>query len=599
MNNWSLRKLLGVGLLGVLVCALLSVYKGQDTNWDLLNYHRYVAYAFLHDRLSVDLAAAGMQSYFNPSLDVPVYWLSEHLPGWWVGAVLGAWHGLIFVLVLLIAREVWPKGQGGQPLLVVCAGVLAPVFWGGLGNSMGDNAVAVMALSAVWSAIRCVKLVVAGGSFWVWGGLTGVLLGACTALKLTNASVAVALGLSMLLSVRQPLVCLKLIACMLPGGVLGFALGGGWWFWQVWQQFGNPFFPQFGNVFPSPLAESVALVDKRFVPDNLGGLILRPLLMPLNYRITSEFFVLPLLWPCWFVGGVLFLAQPVMRRFRPVMPATPVVRWRAEQQLLVCFVLLAVVLWALLFGIYRYTAAMEPLLPLCTLLLLDKAGCLTRALPWLNRVLVISMVCTVAGGSVNWGHAAWAERSYRLDAGDVVEGAKPLVLLAGVGNSWLIPFLPERARFASVGSGFNFGRHYDAEVRKRAQESDRVYALVGMSQNWRFDVIDKSNQVLDTLRLRDSEQACAWLEDLIKRTKPHAGLARCEGAACAHRCQLTKLDSDRAEVQRRDNEALDGARAMMGTYGLAVDEARCVVAGAYLGQKRYPFRVCELRRVAP
>src|SRR6185312_434418 len=98
-------------------------------------------------------------------------------------------------------------------------------------------------LGAVWSAIRCVKLVVANKGFWAWGVLTGLLLGTCTALKLTNASVAVALGLAMLLSVRQPMACLKLFVCLFSGGVLGFALGGGWWFIQVWQQFGNPFFP--------------------------------------------------------------------------------------------------------------------------------------------------------------------------------------------------------------------------------------------------------------------------------------------------------------------------------------------------------------------
>ncbi|MGC4059562.1 MAG: hypothetical protein QM749_01355 [Aquabacterium sp.] len=254
MNNWSARKVLWGCMAGLLLCALLSVYRGQDTNWDLLNYHRYIAYALLNDRLHVDLAPAGLQSYFNPSLDVPVYWLSEHLPGWWVGAISGAWHGLVFMLTLLIAREVWPQAHPGRPWLVVGAGVLAPVFWAGLGNQMGDNAAAVFALGAVWTAIQCLKRLNANvNAGWAWCALTGTLLGLCAALKLTNVTVAVALGLAMLTGLPvRPALYLRVVACMLPCGVLGFALGGGWWFWQIWQTFGNPFFPQFGGLFPVP-----------------------------------------------------------------------------------------------------------------------------------------------------------------------------------------------------------------------------------------------------------------------------------------------------------------------------------------------------------
>jgi hypothetical protein len=600
MRQWSPRGLLLTCLAGLSLCALLSVYKGQDTNWDLLNYHHYVAYALLHGRLSVDLAAAGMQSYINPSLDVPIYWLTEHLRGWQVGALIGAWHGLVFVLTLLIAREVWPTEQaGGGALLIVCAGVLAPVFWGGLGNAMGDNAAAVLALGATWAAIKGLKqLDGRTASGWVWFGATGFLLGACTALKLTNATVAVALGLAMLFSVRKPVLCLRLVACMLPCGLLGFALGGGWWLHQIWLQFGNPFFPQFGSIFPSKLASSVSLADKRFVAESLGGLILRPVLMLFNSGITSEFFVLPILWPIWFASGFLLLTRLMWRRVANGL--TMGQSWRPEQQLVVVFVLLAVLFWAALFGIYRYTAAMEPLLPLCMVLLLSRAGCLTATIgAWLNRILVLSMLCTLLGGAVNWGHTGWATQTYRAASPMSVRGDKPLVIVVGSGNSWLIPFLSPKASYTNVGGNFQFGQRFDAEVQRRALAADRVYALVGMSQNWRFDVVDKANEYLGVLGVLDRGRSCQWLSDAVQRTKPHAGFSRCEGPACEHRCHLTRLEADRAEVDRRDQASLGEAAVVLHPLGLHVNDARCTIEAAYLGQKRYPFRLCELELAEP
>lgn len=53
-----------------LLCALVSWQKGLDINWDVQNYHYYNAWAHLHDRYSIDLAPAGMQSFFNPLFDL-------------------------------------------------------------------------------------------------------------------------------------------------------------------------------------------------------------------------------------------------------------------------------------------------------------------------------------------------------------------------------------------------------------------------------------------------------------------------------------------------------------------------------------------------
>src|SRR5271166_1288080 len=83
---------------------MYSFYRGQDVNFDQLNYHYYSAYAFLHDRLSIDAAPAGLiHSYFNPLPYLPFYLLERSLPPRVVVFLLGAWHGCNVGLVLLIA----------------------------------------------------------------------------------------------------------------------------------------------------------------------------------------------------------------------------------------------------------------------------------------------------------------------------------------------------------------------------------------------------------------------------------------------------------------------------------------------------------------
>ena len=67
-----------VAWLAALVCvpSLFGLFRqGMDANWDLRNYHLYNPHAWLTGRDSLDVAAAQLQSFHNPLLDVPLYLL--------------------------------------------------------------------------------------------------------------------------------------------------------------------------------------------------------------------------------------------------------------------------------------------------------------------------------------------------------------------------------------------------------------------------------------------------------------------------------------------------------------------------------------------
>src|SRR5690606_8703572 len=59
-------------LVMAVLCALLSLLRGQDANWDLRNYHLHNAWSWLHGRFALDLAPAQLQSYFIPLLDLQI-----------------------------------------------------------------------------------------------------------------------------------------------------------------------------------------------------------------------------------------------------------------------------------------------------------------------------------------------------------------------------------------------------------------------------------------------------------------------------------------------------------------------------------------------
>src|SRR6266571_3367462 len=67
-----------VALFGAFLAAAAagSLLLGQDANWDLQNYHYYNPWAWWHGRtFTKDLAAAQIQTFHNPLLDLPFYWM--------------------------------------------------------------------------------------------------------------------------------------------------------------------------------------------------------------------------------------------------------------------------------------------------------------------------------------------------------------------------------------------------------------------------------------------------------------------------------------------------------------------------------------------
>ena len=136
----------------------LSLWLGQDVNWDLLNYHYYDGYAFLHGRLDRDIAPAGIQTYQPPLLHVFHYLGLAHLPSRVFGFLLRARHGLnvplLFVLGLTVLARAEPTQAAGVALAAAALGGIGPGAFSMLGTSFGDNLVTLPALLALLIVLR-------------------------------------------------------------------------------------------------------------------------------------------------------------------------------------------------------------------------------------------------------------------------------------------------------------------------------------------------------------------------------------------------------------------------------------------------------------
>src|ERR1700748_2524548 len=105
-SNFGLtaKEALFLGLV-ILFWGAFVIVLGKDTSWDFRNYHWYAPYAFLNNRMGIDVVVAHQASYYNPFLDIPFYLLATHTPSWVSLGVLGAVQGANVVPLYIIARQ--------------------------------------------------------------------------------------------------------------------------------------------------------------------------------------------------------------------------------------------------------------------------------------------------------------------------------------------------------------------------------------------------------------------------------------------------------------------------------------------------------------
>lgn len=573
---------------------LLSVCLGQDDNWDLRNYHWYNPYALLNGRLAADMAPGSWQSYFNPLIDVPYYLLATTLPGPVVGFVMGFLHGLNFILLLAIVRCLLGQRPGAARLsvLLALAGTCGAGFLSELGNTMGDNLTALLILSSLllllrnWQRLHAWSARTAGILL-----LSGVVMGLGTGLKLTNATYALALCLALLTvptTVRMRIALAFVQGCGVAAGLLASA---GWWWLTLWRQFGNPLFPQFNDVFRSPLAQELGVIDNFHMPHTVLETLFWPFVFSAHFTRVSELVLKQAILPVLYALALLFIGLWLLEKLarRQVHG-----RLSAQARFLLVFGLLAYLAWMKLFGIYRYLVPLELLAPLMAWILVERmlpAARAARVGGWLLAATTLAVF-----PFVTWGHADWAAPNFSVQVPAFERPAASIVFTAS-GNppmGWLAPSFPRDVRVISLATGFPESPAWLERIQAAiASRPGPHYVMLAAARNEKESSLRRKLALVDALGLTGDAAGCARLDRLLQRVRFQVQMKPV--AEAGRQCTIELQARYVVDLAAQDAAIVQAGQATLARYGLQLDAAGCRVQAAAVGAERYPFHFCPVK----
>lgn len=445
--------------------ALVASYRlGKDMQWDTLDYHFYAGFSAIHDRFGLDYFAAAAQSYLNPYSYAPFYLLATSgLSALEVAGILAVIQSAILWLTYELATAVAPTDRAGTRISVgVCAALLAfanPVLVEQLGSSFADITTAELVLAGTLVLVGAIRT--PGGCRVAAAGL---LLGAASALKLSNSLPAVSLAIvPLFLPVSWPK---RLGSAALYGLSVGlsFALVSLPWSIELQRHFGNPLFPFFNGIFRSPQYTTAPIMDFRFIPTSFAAALWRPFAMMAPVRLVHVERPAPDLRYALLIVLAVMLAL-VTWDSRSKGGEGPAERpgGRPENRMLLALggtFLINWVLWLTESGNSRYfipTACVAAVLvvALTCRLLMAWPGLLASAL----AAIVVAQCYQVQGGTVFREPYPWmGEPWFDVSIPHALASQPALYISVGVqSSSFVVPYLPAGSGFINLEGDYVLG----------------------------------------------------------------------------------------------------------------------------------------------
>jgi len=463
--------------LSPLLFGCLALTQGQDVNWDLLNYHYYTGYAFWTGSWQKDMMPAGIQSALEPLYNIFIYLLIHHFPPIVVGFILGTLDGLAFVFLFLIAGIFIDKKierisyRLAFKILIALSGLYVPNFLSQLGNTMGDVLTGLFVLSGLTIILQ--RLPDESRTGWVLGGL---LMGMGVGLKLTNGVYILGMATAIALSMGINKTNLKRLLSFLSGGVAGFSLTGGYWFWKLYQRFGNPFFPYYNGLFHSPYGISADSHDYRWFPVSPMEWIFFPFYFTKHHQI-AELSIENYSFMFIYLLIVLILLKLVFIR---VFPTGQINEKRNKifplnEKLLLIFFVVSFIVWEVTFSYYRYLSPLEEVAPILIYILLRHllvkgAGIITLSALFFNAI---------NPHYPDWGRISWGHSYFGMDAIKKGLPEEALVLVGAKPLAFVIPELPEGFRYFTIGNlGGIASPFWYAKIHGRVRGSKELLYLL-------------------------------------------------------------------------------------------------------------------------
>jgi len=457
---------------------VFSILIGQDVNWDLLNYHYYNGYAFFNGLEQYHIFPAQIQTFHNPTLDLPFFLMITHWPPMLTGFVLGLLHGLNFTLLFFLADRVLFLTYADRlsfkrrvliALFCAVVGITAPFFVMETGTTMGDSLTSVLVLGALLLLFSRGPEILPGPI-----ALSGFLAGAAAGLKLTNLIFVLGLVLCGWWVRREFGQAMRRLGLFVVGAGAGWLAFHGHWSWQLFRNYRNPLFPFYNRWFKSPYMDPINWRDVRFVPSSFADACAYPFQWALGRHPSSELAFRD--WRFAFVAVALVACALVLtiRFFR-----------RQDDNLqqtkisLLLFFFLSYLIWIGSFAYQRYIVLLELLSGLCLFLLLETILKIRKTLVPLFFVVAVTVIWPTR--YPEWWRASWGSSWFDIRIPASLKAHRQMVIILGSDPlAYLIPSFPKDTKFVRLGGNFvpaprsPFGQLIGQTVREHRGE---IYSL--------------------------------------------------------------------------------------------------------------------------
>ena len=430
---------------------VFALGRGQDANWDQLNYHFDIPFLILQGTFWEHIAPSGIQTYLNPLILIPQYIIIRSLPPLLAATTIGVAQAMTFVIAARICFFITGPGPGEgrhlQAFLGFMLCVASPMALSEAGTTIVDLLTAVPVLLAY--LLLLVRDEGAASRHSCLGA--GLLLGLAAGLKLTNAVYMMGAPAFFLAGQADPRRRATGVAQFLLGVAIGFLAVAGYWHLTLWRRFHNPIFPYANNIFRSPDFPAVGLRDARFLPTSKWDIVRYPLYWltggsptPGLLSPASETDPKDVRFACALFGAPVALAVAAGRGRRRFAALA-----RPETGLLLALAVDYLV-WLFIFGIHRYLIPVEIL---CGAVLLVLTGWVAegRVRSWLLFLLVILTIGRVHVPS--WQRLPWQDHWRTIAPTPLALEGRPLIFLTFVPSAFVALSLPSTARYVDLHCG--------------------------------------------------------------------------------------------------------------------------------------------------
>lgn len=341
-------------LLFLLLGGVISAFLQQDLIWDFVNYHFYNAWAFLNNRVGYDILLGGINIFFNPIGEIPLYYLVLYFNDFpaFIFFMQGLWFGGLLWVYYKIAKIYFNQDDLRSKLQIVLTLIIAATAnatFLQIGSSTNEIQTSFLISLAIYLLLKELFVEQTGKRlpFIVSASLLGISLG----IKYTCFFWIICITLGILIFHKNIKNFKRNFCYFAIFGVISFLAISGFWLLKMWQLYESPFFPFFNKIFQSEWGSSGNFRDKSFIPTNMFEYIFWPLItsLSLHRKEGLDMFVVDfrqaIVYLIFLVYGITYIVKSILKKQQKIEPKWWFLFWMTIS---------SYILWMSIFSISRY-----------------------------------------------------------------------------------------------------------------------------------------------------------------------------------------------------------------------------------------------------